>query len=355
MKILVAAVIILSMVFMAVCQIVKNRRMKAASEKRMKLSTFILFSVALIMSVDVCASEDGLSPAVMALDLMPSVLAMWLLSSSLSEYGFVKWTVFVMLLCNLSLLVFHVCRKAGVAGAVSDSAALSLISVLSVVQTVIFVSGWAACLGNVKSIMQKGNVWSVVCLCVDLSYFCFVLAGVALVCMKCMLGVLLLCGVVNAIGFRLLSDSAFVLWKNQERIIVESMKIASVSTTDSSQIEDVYKDLYTRIVAYFDFRKPYLDNDLTIQDVARDLYSNKLYVSRAISQFTGRNFCQFVNYYRVVHSMELFRGNPELRVHSLALMSGFNSIVSFNMAFRLFMGENPSEWCRKERGRLLKK
>jgi transcriptional regulator GlxA family with amidase domain len=49
--------------------------------------------------------------------------------------------------------------------------------------------------------------------------------------------------------------------------------------------------------------------------------------------------------------MQCFRENPDLKIYELATMSGFNSIVSYNMAFRLFMGENPSEWCRKEKTR----
>ena len=133
------------------------------------------------------------------------------------------------------------------------------------------------------------------------------------------------------------------------------MKIGIVVPAgDSSHLEEVYKDLYDRIIDYFEREKPYLNGELTINEVVRELYSNKLYISRAISQFTGRNFCQFVNYYRVIHSIDCFRENPDLKVHELGSMSGFNTIVSYNMAFRLFMGENPSEWCRKEKSRLLK-
>ena len=134
------------------------------------------------------------------------------------------------------------------------------------------------------------------------------------------------------------------------------MKVTLVTAVvDGSRIDDVYKDLYERIMAYFETEKPYLDGELTITDVVKALYSNKLYISRAISQFTGRNFCQFVNYHRVMHSVECFRNNPDLKVNELGSMSGFNTIVSFNMAFRLFMGENPSDWCRREKSKLVKK
>ena len=133
------------------------------------------------------------------------------------------------------------------------------------------------------------------------------------------------------------------------------MKLTKVETAlDPSGIDDVYQDIYERVVTYFETEKPFLDSELTINDLVKVLYSNKLYISRAISQFTGRNFCQFVNYYRVTYSMEMFRDNLDLKIHDLATGSGFNSDVSYNMAFRLFMGETPGEWCRKERSRKLK-
>ena len=103
---------------------------------------------------------------------------------------------------------------------------------------------------------------------------------------------------VAALGIRATDDVLFVFWRRQERRIIESMKITKVETAvDPCSIDDVYQDIYERVVAYFDAEKPFLDNELTINDLVKVLYSNKLYISRAISQFTGRNFCQFVNYY----------------------------------------------------------
>ena len=134
------------------------------------------------------------------------------------------------------------------------------------------------------------------------------------------------------------------------------MKLAPVEVAGmGSRDNDVFKDIYERVVEYFEREKPFLNGDLTINDIVSVVFTNKLYISRAISQYTGRNFCQFVNYYRVMYSVECFRRNPELKVAELWPMCGFNTIVSYNMAFRLFMGENPSDWCRKEKIRMSRK
>lgn len=123
------------------------------------------------------------------------------------------------------------------------------------------------------------------------------------------------------------------------------------SLIDAGQTEkgDAAKELYSRIVDLFDTSKPYLVDGITVSEVARMLFTNKVYVSRAINDCTGKNFCQFVNYYRVMYAVRLFNGNPYLKVSDLSDMSGFHNQVSFNMAFRLIMHETPSDWCRRQR------
>ena len=76
--------------------------------------------------------------------------------------------------------------------------------------------------------------------------------------------------------------------------------------------------------------------------------------SQAISRCSGRNFCQFVNYYRIKYSVDVFRQNPKLKVAELALQCGFNSAGSFSSAFKLYMNESPSDWMRQERSRIIK-
>ncbi len=118
---------------------------------------------------------------------------------------------------------------------------------------------------------------------------------------------------------------------------------------EKSDKNDAVKELYDRIVDLFDTDKPYLIDGITVSEVARMLFTNKVYVSRAINDYTGKNFCQFVNYYRVKYAVKMFNGNPYLKVGDLSDMSGFHTQVSFNMAFRLIMNDSPSEWCRKVR------
>lgn len=147
---------------------------------------------------------------------------------------------------------------------------------------------------------------------------------------------------------RLILRHVFIFYDGYEKRIRQVSSLAG-GNHEKQEAESGYTETYQRLNTYFEDRKPYLDGDLTIADVAKELYTNKLYVSQAISRCSGKNFCQFVNYHRVKYSVDLFRADPHLKVSQLAEMSGFHTVASFNMAFKLNLGESPSEWCRRQR------
>lgn len=113
-----------------------------------------------------------------------------------------------------------------------------------------------------------------------------------------------------------------------------------------------YKDnpytctIFERILRYFEKEQPYLNPDLSIVDVAREACTNKNYVARAIKVYTGRNFCQFVNSYRIDYAVALSRKEPDLKVSEISIRSGFNSPTAFSIAFKMIKGMPPGEWMR---------
>jgi len=112
------------------------------------------------------------------------------------------------------------------------------------------------------------------------------------------------------------------------------------------------QQLYDRAVGIMETSKPFLNKDYSLLDLSRDMYTNKSYVSNAINVISGRNFRQFINYYRVRYSVELIKSSPHLRVEELADMSGFHSAVTYNMAFKLNMQQTPGEFTQEVRSRL---
>lgn len=104
--------------------------------------------------------------------------------------------------------------------------------------------------------------------------------------------------------------------------------------------------LFNDVVRIMETKKPYLQDDFVVDDLSRMTRTNRLYLSKAINFHSGRNFNQLVNYYRVKYAMDLIRKDPGLRMVEVAQMSGFHTVVSFNMAFKLNEHMTPSEFAR---------
>ena len=107
--------------------------------------------------------------------------------------------------------------------------------------------------------------------------------------------------------------------------------------------------LYSRVVTFMEQKRPFLAGGFGLGDLANGVFTNRGYLSRAINILSGRNFSQFVNYFRVRYGAELIRKDPNLRLINVAQMSGFHSTQSFNAAFKVNMGETPSKYQERIR------
>lgn len=124
---------------------------------------------------------------------------------------------------------------------------------------------------------------------------------------------------------------------------------------DSSQfitLSDQF--LYDRCCRYMVEKKPFLVPNYSLQDLSNAMFTNRFYLSKTINRFSGKNFRGYLNYYRVMYAMELFRGNMSLRINDLAQLSGFNTESSFLNSFKTVMGETPSQWCARVRRKISK-
>lgn len=230
-------------------------------------------------------------------------------------------------------------------------------SVVCCMTAVIYMAGVYERLSDIKYVMRASSVWASVCLYVDSVYnVLIVMLAFVIPVFNSYVAIFIMLLIISAMCQRIYKSSVFVVFSRHERRIVESMKVAHSETSSETPGADLlYTNIYERLLGYFEKHKPYLKSDLTINDIVDVVYTNKLYISKAISHCTKRNFCQFVNYHRITYAVELFRANPALKVVELAARSGFNSTTSFTAAFKLYMGDKPGDWCRMERARLVKK
>ena len=93
-------------------------------------------------------------------------------------------------------------------------------------------------------------------------------------------------------------------------------------------------------------QKLFASPDLTIQDLATAVHSNRTYVSQCINHRTGLSFSQYIARYRVEHARQILRdpgynSDKEAVTDAIAL-SGFTSDKTFYRIFKELTGETNS-------------
>lgn len=353
----------LTLLILAAIIFVMNKRgsiIPGSCSPRLIASLLMTSSVILL---DTIAGDVALPRLV--LYLMLSLIQILIVSSSTGSLRVVSGSYRMILAVQCAAVLFSASSLAGYMSLPSDGFYAVSCGVCAVGYLLLYLLMQWQRVRDIRKVMKSGTVWANLEQTVEAVYC----AGLLLVSLVLSLSVFMPSGLQIYLQLlavllallsivlscaRVISDSLFSIARNLERLILESLKVSQVEMVNNGKT-DTYKELYDRLLEYFETERPYLKHDLTINDISRVVFSNRLYISRAISRYTGRNFRQFVNYYRVSYSLSCFRNNPDLRITEMSYMAGFNSVVSFNMAFRLFMNESPSEWCRKERYKILKK
>ena len=166
------------------------------------------------------------------------------------------------------------------------------------------------------------------------------------------LSLALFCGLAVAAGIGL-----YVRLRRKEAHLKTLLEQPGAQDEESASYEMTAIDqmLYDRCCRYMTEKRPYLVESFSLQDLANAVYTNKGSLSKTIRRFSGRNFRQYVNYYRIMYAMDLFRNNMGLRVTELAQLSGFHTVTSFFQNFKNIMGEPPSHWCARMRRKQSKK
>lgn len=113
----------------------------------------------------------------------------------------------------------------------------------------------------------------------------------------------------------------------------------------NSKLTEANKKAYaTKIEEFMSREKPYLNNELTLTSLADKLDLKPIHLSQVLNEAFKENFYAFINRYRIVESQRLLK---DLRYHNysiqaIAFEAGFNSMSTFNKAFKEIVGKSPS-------------
>jgi YesN/AraC family two-component response regulator len=112
--------------------------------------------------------------------------------------------------------------------------------------------------------------------------------------------------------------------------------------------DEKYSDLYESMLKYFETKRPYINPDFDLAQLAIALDSNSSYISKSIKINKDMNFNTFVNLYRINKVKEMIQENQsKYTLEYIYVSSGFKNQSTFNKVFKLVEGVTPSEYYKK--------
>jgi AraC-like DNA-binding protein len=131
-------------------------------------------------------------------------------------------------------------------------------------------------------------------------------------------------------------------------IEAESEKVEETTAEEPKTLlpENDLENLKTKLSNLMETEKPFLDSQLTLSILAKQMGLNTTVLSYVINSGFGVNFNDFINEFRINEvKNKLNNGaSDNLNLLNIAFDSGFNSKATFNRAFKKFTGVSPREF-----------
>jgi AraC-like DNA-binding protein len=118
---------------------------------------------------------------------------------------------------------------------------------------------------------------------------------------------------------------------------------------DKSKVKEVAHSLRVQLADLMEKKKPYLNPELTMNELADTLQTNTHTLSRIINQGYSRNFYDFVNFYRIDEFKRRINKGHHRKQTLLAIAHevGFSSKTTFNRTFKKITGVTPREYLNQ--------
>lgn len=130
------------------------------------------------------------------------------------------------------------------------------------------------------------------------------------------------------------------------------MEKTQIETQKTHQPYPIHYELLNKLKYVLETEKRFLDPNLTISILAKELHTNREYLSRTINRHYNKTYTLLINEYRIKTAIEILENisNSTTRNRTMlkiANASGFKSTSTFNPAFKKVMGVTPSVYKQR--------
>ena len=114
----------------------------------------------------------------------------------------------------------------------------------------------------------------------------------------------------------------------------------SSATSLNDSLRDILHEKTQRWIERGGYRTP----GITIEHVARDMGTNRSYLSRYLNELRHVNFYEWVAQLRIEEAQSLMRTHPSMLIEQIASRVGFTSASTFSSTFKKIVGITPNKW-----------
>lgn len=142
----------------------------------------------------------------------------------------------------------------------------------------------------------------------------------------------------------------FAYWGiTQPEILTQDIHAQLIKKNGIQLDADKIKVYLNRLKKIMEEAKPYVDNDLTIHDLAKISAIPTYYLSKIINQQLNKSFYDYINFYRIQEAKKrlIQPTYDHYTILAIALDCGFNSKSAFNVAFKKFTKTTPSRFKKQ--------
>ena len=136
----------------------------------------------------------------------------------------------------------------------------------------------------------------------------------------------------------------------QEEQVKEQPAIKNIEFPETLDIsEDIVNHILNEL-KQFEHNRGYLQSDLTLSVLAKQINSNTRYLSKVISYHKQKTFIQYINDLRVKYAVERLKTDEYFRKYTLLAIAnelGFKKSESFTKAFKKVTGITPAYYIRE--------
>jgi AraC-like DNA-binding protein len=121
-----------------------------------------------------------------------------------------------------------------------------------------------------------------------------------------------------------------------------------IKNKDESFESSLLNEFYENVTKYMESKKPYIDNELRLVNLADQIGFSTHLLSKIINKKSGKNFNNFINEYRLNEAEELLLSNDDHNIKTIYFDVGFNNKTSFYKAFKKKYKCTPLEYISRK-------